>query len=372
MDFVYLDNAATAFPKSAAALSAATYAFLNCGNGGRSGHPLSMKAAEVVYDCREVLAQSFGTEAEKVVLTSGATAALNIAIKCVKLKKGGAVCSAMEHNSVLRPLYSRFGNRLKVFTPVFDSAEKTADVAMAALKGDVALMVLSHASNLCGICLPVKELCDEARRRGIVTVLDCAQSAGHIPFSITELGADLICLPAHKGFGGAPGVGALIVNPCSNLSFKPFLEGGTGSASKDRYMPPVLPERLEAGTANVTGIAAFAAAVKEFAPQTEKEEALRRATVAGLKALKGVTVYATAWDGGYAPVVAFNVAGVPSERVAEFLAGKGIYVRGGLHCAPLAHEALGTGKYGAVRVSLGRHNTKEDVDCLLNALPELL
>lgn len=371
MSFVYLDNAATSFPKSERVFSAMKEAFFTCGNSGRSGHPPALRAAETVYACREALAGLFDTTAERVVLTGGATAALNMAIKGLATEKGYGLCSAMEHNSVLRPLYSAFSRRVHIFTPDFCSCENTAERAIAKMKEGVTLAVISHASNVCGITLPVGELCREAHRRGIVTVLDCAQSAGHIPVSIRDLGADVICLPAHKGLGGAMGVGALIVHPERDVYFKPLLEGGTGVASREKVMPPQLPDRLEAGTANVTGIAALAAACDELRLDSDGEEKLRQQTVAVLKSVKGVTVYATGWDGGYAPVVAFNVNGVPSERVAESLAQQGIYVRGGLHCAPLAHNALSTGKYGAVRASLGRHTTAEDVNALGKAVAEL-
>ncbi len=370
MSFVYLDHAATSFPKSAAVFEAVKEAFFTCGNSGRGGHPLAMKAAEAVYACREALAELFGSTPENVVITSGATAALNMAIKGLAPKKGDALCSAMEHNSVLRPLYSAFPRRLQIVTPCFNSREQTATTVLKLLKKNVGLMVLCHASNLCGICLPVKELCAEARRKGIPTVLDCAQSAGHIPVNIVDLGADIICIPAHKGLGGAMGVGALIVNPESGVKIKPLIEGGTGVAAREKEMPPMLPERLEAGTANVTGIAALTAAVKEL-EINRKEEELRQQAVRRLKAIKGVKVYATGWDGDYAPVVAFNVKDVPSDKVAAMLAERGIYVRGGLHCAPLAHEALGTGKYGAVRASFGRSNSEEDVDILLTAVEEI-
>lgn len=367
MSFVYLDNAATSFPKSDAVFSAVKDAFFGCGNSGRGGHPLAIKSAETIFACREALATLFDSTTENVVLTSGATAALNMAIKGLAPKKGAALCTALEHNSVLRPIYSSFPNRFRIATPQFNSREQTATTVLKLLKDNVGLMVLCHASNVCGICLPVKELCAEARRLGIPSVLDCAQSAGHIPISIRDIGADVICVPAHKGLGGAMGAGALIVNPESGISIKPLIEGGTGMAAREPFMPPHLPERLEAGTANILGIAALAAAVGEL-EISDKEEQLRQQAVAALKGVKGVKVYAAGWDGNYAPVVAFNIEGVPSDTVAEHLAQRGVYVRGGLHCAPLAHAALGTGKYGAVRASFGKGNTPSDVEALINGV----
>lgn len=374
MNYVYLDNAATSHPKSDGVFQAIKTAYYTCGNGSRSGHPLSLAAADTVYACREALAALFGTKPENVVLCSGATMALNMAIKGLAPESGGVLCSSFEHNSVLRPMYSLAAEGLKLgfFTPSVNSASETVDKATAAMKGNVRLMAVTHASNVCGVCLPVKELCAEARRRGIVTVVDCAQSAGHIPLSIKELGADVICIAGHKGLGGPMGVGALITAEDSALKFKTLIEGGTGVASRDSAMPPFLPERLEAGTANIIGIAGLLAACRELETAHEKEEALRRRAVEGLKALNGVKVYGGEYDGEYAPVTAFNIKKLPSDRAAELLAERGIYLRGGLHCAPLTHSSLGTGGRGAVRASFGRYNTQADADALVEAVSSLV
>lgn len=368
MGFIYLDNAATAFPKSEGVLQAVIRAFTQCGNGGRGGHALSMKATETVFACRVALADLFGAEPEGVVLTCGATAALNMAIKGLAPERGGVLCSTLEHNAVLRPLYTLKGVRLDFFAPSFSSQRQSLENALSAIKEDTALAVITAASNVCGIRLPVKEICAECRRRGIVTVLDCAQTAGHISVDIRELGADLICIPGHKGLGGPAGVGALIVNPQSHLRFRTLIEGGTGEAARDRYMPPSLPERLEAGSCNVLGIAGLAAACGEAVPDGERGEELRAMTVKGLEAIEGVRVYGAHSDGGYAPVVAFNIRSIPSDKAAALLEEKGLLLRGGLHCAPLAHAALGTGRYGCLRASFGRNNGEADVGALLGAV----
>lgn len=371
MDFVYLDNAATAYPKSTGVFGAVKAAFFNCGNGSRSGHPLSLAASERVYACRSALAERFGARPEDVVLTSGATLALNMAIK--GLARGRLLCSTLEHNAVLRPLYAlkEQGQDMAFFTPSFADPGETVARAKKALKNGAGLMVITHASNVCGVKLPVKELCDLARGVGALTVVDCAQTAGHIPVDIGELGADVICFAGHKGLGGPMGVGALVVNPKATLHFKPLIEGGTGMASRDSAMPPFLPERLEPGTANIMGIAGLLAACEELDLQPEREEALRQAAVEALTTIRGVKVYAPSYSGGYAPVVAFNIGNLPSDRGAELLAQRGIYVRGGLHCAPLAHSSLGTGGYGAIRASFGRHNRVEDVEKLAEAVREI-
>lgn len=374
MKTVYLDNAATLYPKSAGVLRAMERAFWDCGNGGRGGHPLSLAAVDTIYRCREALSRLFGCESENVVLCSGATLALNMAIKGLAPRGGGVICSTLEHNAVLRPIYALAAEgriRQGFFSPSFESEEKTVAAFKAALKKGVRLAVFTHASNVCGMCLPVKELCHAARERGVLTVVDCAQTAGHIPLNIRELGADVICVAGHKGLGGPMGTGAMIINPEFSGIIGTVIEGGTGVASRDRFMPSVLPERLEAGTANVMGYAGLAAAAEELEPAPEREERLRVRLAEGLKSIKGVRVYGADAKADYAPVVLFNVEGIPSDTVAEGLAERGICVRGGLHCAPLAHRVLQTGAYGGVRASLGRGSTEEDCESLLLAVEEI-
>ena len=216
MKTVYFDNAATAHPKSDAVLKAMERAFWECGNGGRGGHPLSLTAVHTLYRCREALARLFGCESENVVLCSGATLALNMAIKGLASAGGGVVCSTLEHNAVLRPIYAlAVEGRIRqgFFSPSFETGEKTVSAFKTAIAKGVRLAVFTHASNVCGMCLPVKALCEAARERGVLTVVDCAQTAGHIPVNITELGADVICVAGHKGLGGPMGTGAMIINP---------------------------------------------------------------------------------------------------------------------------------------------------------------
>lgn len=374
MKTVYLDNAATSFPKSDGVFAAMKAAFYSCGNGGRGAHALALNAVETVFDCREALGALFDTSSENVVLCSGATLALNMAIKGMAPEGGTVLCSVLEHNAVLRPLYALVAAgfiRLRFFTPSLISEEKTIEAFEKALSGDVRLAVFAHASNVCGICMPAKRLCAIAASHGVRTVLDCAQTAGHTAISITDIGADIICVAGHKGLGGPMGTGAMFFHPGRRIAIRTIIEGGTGIASRDQAMPRMLPERLEAGTANLTGIAGLSAAVGELVIEEAKEKALRKRLVEGLKTIKKVRIYGADADCAYMPPVLFNVDSLPSDTVAERLAERGICVRGGLHCAPLAHSALGSGHYGGVRVSHDRHNTEEDIDCLLSAVEEI-
>lgn len=368
---IYLDNAATMYPKSKKVAEAMTKAFFGCGNGGRSGHPLSFAAAETVYNCREALSGLFGCNAEGAVLCSGATMALNMAIKGLYKKGTTVLCSVLEHNAVLRPLYTleREGEiNLRFFSPSLEGDAQTISNFKNALGFDVGLVVLTHASNVCGMCLPVKELCAISKEYGAATIIDCAQSAGHIPVNVKALGADVLCIAGHKGIGGPMGIGAVITHPDFKGRFNTVTEGGTGASSRDKEMPSLLPERLEAGTANITGIAGLAAACEELELCPQKEENLRKRLVEGLSLINDVKVYGAYAKSDYTPTVLFNVEKLPSDTVAETLAAEGICVRGGLHCAPLAHAFLGSGVYGGVRASIGRHNTEKDVDALLDAI----
>lgn len=374
MELVYLDNAATSFPKSDTVFAAMKNAFYTCGNSGRGGHALALNAAETVYDCREALAGLFGAEAESVALTSGATLALNMAVKGLAADGDTVLCSTLEHNAVLRPLYALAAAgkiKLEFFTPSLTRQEQTVRVFEEALTRGVRLAVFTHASNVCGIRLPVKQLCRAAAKKGVKTVVDCAQTVGHTQVDIKDIGADIICIAGHKGLGGPMGTGALITNPTRQVRLSTVIEGGAGVASREKAMPPFLPERLEAGTANITGIAGLAAAAKEATVNDKYEASLRSALLSGLEGLKNVRLYGAHYDGGYMPIVLFNLEGKPSDTVAALLAEKGICVRGGLHCAPLAHSVLGSGKYGGVRISIGRHNTEKDCDTFLEAVSQL-
>lgn len=369
---IYFDNAATYFPKSKSVADAAAEAILKYGNAGRSGHAYSLSSSLSVYDCRKKLAELFGTVPEKVIFTSGATEALNIAIKGIVKKGSVTLYSNFEHNSVVRPLYSLA--RKGVTTPVmFDadlqSNEKTVEnFKTAAVSPGYA--VITHASNVCGRILPIKEL--KNARKNTVFIADCSQTAGHIPIDIKTLSADVICIPAHKGLKGPMGVGALIINPNSDILIDPLIEGGTGQLSKSRFMPDSYPERLEAGTLNISGIAAFSKALDEFV-YPENEMKIFKYLVKEMRKIKGVTLHGAPENdfSSFVPVVLFNVSGKNPEKVSDMLLESDIAVRSGFHCAPLAHKSLGTYELGGVRISLSENNTLSEADLFLKALSEI-
>ncbi len=371
---IYFDNAATSFPKSRAVINAVTKAMNTCGNPGRSGHSFALAASETVYQCRKKLASLFNTRPECVAFTSGATEALNIAIKGTYRPGGVAVVSSMEHNSVMRPLNTlrRMGeNVLRQFNVDVRSDGMTLE-NFSAVSASATTVVVTHASNVCGRILPVSQLRalspDDA-----VFILDASQTAGHIPIDVVELGVDIICIPAHKGLGGPMGVGALIVNPYSEVIIDPIVDGGTGTNSKSLEMPELLPERLEAGTVNVSGIAGLSAALDEL-EISNREAELFSYLLGKMTNMVDIICYGIPTETNmkdYVPVLLFNKKGYDCETLCDILSEKGFALRAGYHCAPNAHYTLGTGDIGGVRLSLNRMNTRREIDKFITALSEI-
>ncbi|MBE6682949.1 MAG: aminotransferase class V-fold PLP-dependent enzyme [Ruminococcaceae bacterium] len=368
---IYFDNAATTFPKPRAVINAVTDAMKVCGNSGRSGHKYALCAAETVYNCRKKLAELFNTRPECVILTNSATTALNMAIKGTNCINGVTVVSSIEHNSVMRPLNSLRKNGdtvLKQFLADMGDDDITCE-NFSAVSRSATNIVVNHASNVCGRILPIKML-KKLSPGDAVFIADCSQTAGHIPIDIVELGVDIICIPGHKGLLGPMGVGALIINPFSDLVIDPILEGGTGTDSKMLEMPEYYPERLEAGTANIGGIAGLSAAL-ELVEFSSKESELYEYLVNQMKNIVDITIYGLPEKSAlssYVPVLLFNKNGYDCEAVAATLSERGIAVRAGFHCAPNAHRTLGTYEIGGVRVSLSKFNTRREIDRFIDAL----
>ena len=282
----------------------------------------------------------FNTRPECVIFTSSATEALNIAIKGTNRIGGVTVVSSMEHKSVMRPLNTLRRNGetvLKQFSVDVNSDDITCD-NLSAVSRSATNAVITHASNICGRILPIKKfrslLSDET-----VFILDASQTAGHIGIDIVELGVDIICIPAHKGLFGPMGLGAMIINPYSDLTIEPLIEGGTGTNSKSLEMPELYPERLEAGTLNVCGIAGLSAALDEV-EFSDKETELFKYLVDSMKNMVDITLHGAPMKNNYndyVPVLLFNKKGFDCEQLCDILADKGFALRAGYHCAPNAH-----------------------------------
>ncbi len=371
---IYFDNAATSIPKPRSVGIAIQKALKECGNPGRSGHIFSLTAAETIFQCRNKLAKIFNTRPEYVVFTSGATESLNLSIKGSYRYGGVAVVSSLEHNSVMRPLNAlRKSGELVVrqFLVDINSDDVTLD-NFSAVSKSASMVVLTHASNVCGRILPISQIRKIANPEAIF-ILDASQTAGHIPIDIVELGVDIICVPAHKGLCGPTGIGAMIINPYSDIIIDPLVHGGTGTNSKSLEMPELYPERLEAGTVNVCGIAGFSAALDEYEifPETNN---LYSYLIGEMKNMVDITLYGEPKKENfenYVPVALFNKKDIDCETLCDKLAEKGFALRAGYHCSPNAHLTLGTYDIGGVRVSLGRYNNRREIDKFLTALKDI-
>ena len=359
---IYLDHGATSMGKPPQVARAMVRALQSCGNPGRGGHRAAMAAAEAVYGCREAAAGLFACRPEQVVFTSSCTHGLNIALRSLVKPGSRVVVSGFEHNAVMRPLYALGAEVTVAGRGLFDREGMRAAFDRALPGADLA--VFTHVSNVFGYILPVEELAALCRGYGVPFVIDGAQSAGILPLELQTLGAAFIAAPGHKGLLGPQGTGILL---CGQVP-EPLLFGGTGTDSRNRGMPEFLPERLEAGTVNVPGIAGLREGIREvrrlgLANIAERERRAAALCVNGLKAL-GMRVFSGREQGG---TVSFVPKG-DCEAFAARLAQQGIAVRAGLHCAPLAHESAGTLETGTVRVSFGHDAAPWQVEKLLRAV----
>lgn len=345
---IYLDNGATSFRKPAQVRRAMLDAMDRCANPGRGGYTAAMEAANVVFRCRETAGTFFDCDPEQVVFTSNCTHGLNMAIRTLVRPGSRVVVTGFEHNAVTRPLYGLGANIIVAGRKLFDWEDTLAEFD-AALKRGADAAVFTHVSNVFGYILPVDRMAALCRRRGVPFIVDAAQSAGSLPVSLADWGADFIAMPGHKGLLGPQGTGLLL---CKNPP-EPLLMGGTGSESVRQEMPDFAPDRGEAGTLNVPGIAGLGAGLR-WLQQTgihrifKREQQAAQMCADGLAKL-GMKVF-------HGPNQAGTVSFLPGcgcEEAAAQLARRNIAVRAGLHCAPFAHESAGTLDTGTVRVSFG-------------------
>lgn len=377
----YLDNAATSWPKPPQVIDAMCDFLTDVGaNPGRSGHRRSVEAARMVFRAREAVAQLLGSaDPLRVVFCPNATHALNLAVRGLLRPGQHVVSTSMEHNSVMRPLRALELEGTAV-TVVPCSAEGVLDPADVerAVRPETAMIVATHASNVVGTILPIRELGAIARERDLLLLVDGAQSAGALPFSLADLGVDLFAFTGHKALLGPTGTGGLVIGERVNLGrFAPLTRGGTGSRSESQLQPDFLPDKFESGTLNVVGLAGLAAGVTWILQRgvttiRAREMELTSRLLAGLGETRGVRVYGTKDARRQLSTVSFTLSGMEPGEVARRLDDVfGIAARVGLHCSPLAHETLGTHPAGTVRFSLGVFTTGEDVASALHAVGAL-
>lgn len=375
---IYLDNAATSWPKPESVYQAVDNFNRQIGaSPGRGSHSRTIAAGQIILEAREALAELFNIkDSSRIVFTGNVTEAINIGLKGILRPGDHVVISSMEHNAVARPLYSLEKQGVEV-TVVQCAPDGSLDLCSVekVITERTRLICLLHASNLTGTIMPIEEVGELAGRKGILFMVDAAQSAGVLPVDVEEQKIDLLAFTGHKGLFGPQGTGGLYIRP--GIEIRPLIEGGTGSLSEQIYQPDFLPDQLESGTPNTPGIAGLCAGVK-FIQETGlenirgHEQELTDYLVQGLEEIEGVILYGPCDSRRQTAVVSFNIKGRDCGEVSFLLDQKyGILSRSGLHCAPLAHRTLGTVKDGACRLSPGYFNTLDDMEKVVRAVYEI-
>ncbi len=376
---IYLDNAATSFPKPECVLRELYNAQKFCGaNPGRGGHSLSMRAGQKVYSCREKIAHMFGCKTENVAFTNNCTSALNTAINGIVEKGDHIVISSLEHNSVLRAVHRLSEKGIISYSVArvnpFDDNETLRSFA-SCIQKETKAVVMTHISNVFGTVLPADKIAALCKAKGVLFILDAAQSAGSHAINMERQGIDMLCVPGHKGLLGPAGTGALLFG--EGVTPDALTVGGTGSFSLSPLQPEVYPDRLESGTLNLPGIAALAKGIdfiKDFGGERAvlcKESELISLLRQDLSVIRGVNVFDELQGGKRSNVLSFTMGEMHSERTASLLDKQGICLRAGYHCSYLAHKTYGTTDKGAVRVSTGIFNTKKDIKNLVFCLNKI-
>lgn len=376
---IYMDNAATSWPKPDCVYNAVT----NCmkkyaANPGRSGHGMSLQAGRIILYAREMLCKLFNVKDPfGMIFTANTTESLNLAIKGI-LKPGDHVITThMEHNSVIRPLMEL---KKQALTSTFVRADSKGGIDPSDIKKAInartRLIVTTHASNVTGTVLPVQDIGKIARNHGIPYLLDAAQTAGSIPMDFSALGIDLVAIPGHKSLLGPQGTGILYISP--GIDLKQLKEGGTGSNSESLIQPEFCPDKFESGTLNTPGIAGLAVAIRYILDETQSKlsdhvKKLENHFLGEISNLPEITLYGHVDRDLRTGALSINIKNRDSSDIAETLDKEHkIAVRGGLHCAPLAHQSLGTQKQGTVRFSFGIFNTLEEINICVEALKKIV
>lgn len=371
---INFDNAATTFPKPLSVRKAAAEALEKYGgNAGRGGHALAMGTAGAIYSARETVAEFFGAEPENVVFTLNCTHALNMAIQGIMCGGGHIIISGFEHNSSARPAarLAQKGNVSLSVAEVFPDDEKTVGSFRGLIRRDTKAIVCTLASNVTGQLMPWREIGKLCREKNICFIADGAQACGLTDVRLSD-GINILCTAGHKALYGAAGTGLLITD--GKYPIEPIIRGGTGSASASLVQPTLLPEALESGTLNTSGIMSLKAGI-EFVKKmgipkiAAYEDDICRRFVSGISESRKVTVYRSP-NAVYVPIVSFNIEGIQPEKAAAQLAAEGYCLRAGFHCAALAHAQLGT-KNGTVRFAPSVFSRRDDAERLAELIASM-
>lgn len=375
---IYLDNAATTYPKPKSVYKNVMDAMTKYGaNPGRGSHAMAIEGARVIYETRELLAELFNLDDPmKVILTFNATDGLNMAIKGILRPGDHVVTTAMEHNSVLRPIkeLENIGVENTIVSCSHEGKINVQDIE-AAIKTNTRMVVTTHVSNLTGTIFPIEKIGEMCKRRNVLYLVDGSQSAGVLEIDMQKQHIDFLAVPGHKGLLGPQGTGALLIN--SDAEIKEIKEGGTGSESSNPHQPNFYPDKLEAGTHNLPGIAGLNAGLKYILNKGTKsilshEKSILETFINEMRKNPKIVIYGPEDISDRSGVVPVNIAGMDSSEVAYILDTEyNIAVRPGLHCAPLAHKTIGTENIGAVRFGIGPFTKRSDVIAAVKALNEI-
>lgn len=373
---IYLDNAATTYPKPAQVIRESSDALRFGANPGRSGYKSALRASEKIYECRQSAAKFFNLEnVENCILTPSCTISLNTVIYGTLKKGDHVVISSYEHNSVLRPVkkLSDMGIITYDVAEVFDDDNRTIDSFRNCMNDKTRLVICTHASNVTGVLLPVKRIAALCKYYKVLCCIDVAQSAGVVPIDIKEINADFICAPGHKGLYGPMGTGLLLVN--TDKIPESLYQGGTGSSTIDLKEPVILPDKFESGTMNLPGFCGLKKGIDFVNLKTIKrinfhEMKLIRKIHSKLSLIKNVELYTNIPDPlHFVPLMSFNIKDTDPNLVSAILDKKyGVCVRAGFHCSPVAHQHIGTADRGTVRICPSAFTTENETDVFINAI----
>ncbi|WP_418571655.1 aminotransferase class V-fold PLP-dependent enzyme [Intestinibacter bartlettii] len=376
---IYLDNAATSFPKPKE-VATAVYDFMvnNGTSSGRGSYKKAMQSDYIVYECRKLIGKLFNFDnPKKVIFTSNVTDSLNIAMRGILKENDHVITSSLEHNAVwrcLKTLERDINIKIDTVECSKDGITNQQDIKKY-IKKDTALIVFTQASNVLGTIQPIREIGAIAREHNIPFLVDSAQSAGAMKIDVKEDNIDILAFTGHKSLLGPMGTGGLIIN--TNIDIKPLKAGGTGGDSAYEYQPDYYPNHLETGTSNVSGIAGLREAIKFLNKEGienihNKEKELTKYALEKLETVKDIEIYGPKDCEKMLSVISFNIKDKRPEDVGSILDQKyDIMLRAGLHCAPTAHSVIGTKERGTLRIGLGYFNEKEDIDKLVEALNNL-
>lgn len=379
---LYLDNAATTYPKPPEVYSAVLNYMVNIGaNPGRGGHSSSLEGSRIVYKCREALMNLFNFDKmQNVIFTSNITASLNILIKSVIKDGWHVITTSMEHNSVLRPLSSINNNRNIELDILTCSSEGILDLNLfkSKIKSNTKLVVISHSSNVVGAIQPLEEIGRICKQNNIYLIVDSAQTAGVIPIDFYALNCSALAFTGHKGLLAPQGIGGFLISDDLNNEASAFIEGGTGSLSESIVQPDFLPDKFESGTMNAPAIAGLLDSINYINREgilsiKQREQDLTKIFIEGLNNLKSIIVYGTKNSDNMTSTISINSRLINNAELGYRLDNEyGIMTRTGLHCAPLAHKTIGSFPEGTLRFSFGPFNDHKDIDYALASLYKII